>query len=143
MINAGKYSIQISIYFCFFLLVLIRVLGLDLECGFDHQRSAIEAVKQGLLKEKEIDRALTNLYTVLLRLGFFDGHAQYDSLGVKDICSQEHMDLAADAARQGMVLLKNINNTLPLNKTTHKSLALGGTHVNATGAMLGNYAGTS
>ncbi|ONK74776.1 uncharacterized protein A4U43_C03F10030 [Asparagus officinalis] len=116
--------------------------GLDLECGWDHHDQAILAVKQGKLREKEIDRALKNLYLVLMRVGFFDGMEKYDSFGTDHICTQEHMDLAADAARQGIVLLKNVNNTLPLNKDIHKKLALGGTHVNATDAMKGNYAGT-
>ena len=103
-----------------------------MECGSDHEKYAKGAVQQGKLKEKEIDRALKNLYMVLLSVGFFDGMLKYDSLGEQDICGPEHINLAADAARQGIVLLKNVNNTLPLSKAKHKKLALGGTHAQAT-----------
>ncbi|KAM7280149.1 hypothetical protein ACFE04_007283 [Oxalis oulophora] len=44
----------------------------------------------------------------------FDGIPAYASLGKKDICSNENIELATDAARQGIVLLKNDNETLPL-----------------------------
>ncbi|EOY06887.1 Glycosyl hydrolase family protein [Theobroma cacao] len=72
---------------------------------------------------------------------FFDGIPALASLGRKDICSEENIELAAEAARQGIVLLKNDNETLPLDATEIKSLALIGPHANATDAMIGNYAG--
>ncbi|KAJ4838960.1 hypothetical protein Tsubulata_035038 [Turnera subulata] len=66
---------------------------------------------------------------------------QYTSLGKKDICSDEHVELAREAAREGTVLLKNIDQTLPLDANNFKTLAVIGPHANATAAMIGNYAG--
>ncbi|KAJ4715087.1 Beta-D-xylosidase [Melia azedarach] len=76
-----------------------------------------------------------------MRLGWFDGNPKYKSLGKSDICSQQNIELAAEAAREGIVLLKNDNNTLPLDNAVFKNLPLVGPHANATSAMIGNYAG--
>ncbi|KAK9084421.1 hypothetical protein Scep_030892 [Stephania cephalantha] len=112
--------------------------GLDLDCGKYYTNFGKAAVEQGKIKESDIDNALKNLYAVLMRLGYFDGMPMFDSLGKQDICSADNMELAADAARQGIVLLKN-NATLPF--TNVKTLAVVGPHANATDAMIGNYAG--
>ncbi|OVA13542.1 WD40 repeat [Macleaya cordata] len=115
--------------------------GLDLDCGSYYPDSAKSAVEEGKLREEDIDRSLRYLYVVLMRLGFFDGSPSFMSLGKNDICSKNNMELAAEAAREGIVLLKNDNNTLPLTSGTHKMLAVVGPHANATTAMIGNYAG--
>ncbi|KAF5206032.1 Beta-d-xylosidase, partial [Thalictrum thalictroides] len=62
--------------------------------------------------------ALINLYVVLMRLGWFDGSPgnNYLNLGKNDVCSEQHLQLAAEAARQGIVLLSN-DNALPLPLT--------------------------
>jgi len=49
-------------------------------------------------------------------------------------------ELAAEAAREGVVL-KNINETLPLDSAKFKNIAVIGPHSNSTAAMVGNYAG--
>ncbi|KAK9147121.1 hypothetical protein Sjap_007024 [Stephania japonica] len=112
--------------------------GLDLDCGKYYTNFGKAAVEQGKIKESDIDNALKNLYVVLMRLGYFDGMPMFDSLGKQDICSADNMELAAEAARQGIVLLKN-NATLPF--TNVNTLAVVGPHANATDAMIGNYAG--
>ena len=116
----------------------MHVTGLDLDCGVYFPRFLESSVMQGKVKEEEIDTALKKLYVVLMRLGFFDG--SFLSLGKRDICSEEHIELAAEAARQGTVLLKN-DGTLPLNTDVVKTLAVIGPNANATLAMIGNYAG--
>ncbi|XP_021595118.2 probable beta-D-xylosidase 5 [Manihot esculenta] len=115
--------------------------GLDLDCGIYYTNFTQKSVEQGKAREEHIDRSLTYLYVVLMRLGFFDGIPQFQSLGKKDICSKQHIELAAQAAREGIVLLKNDNDTLPLRSDKIKTIAVVGPHANATSAMLGNYAG--
>ncbi|XVE69528.1 hypothetical protein DITRI_Ditri09bG0159200 [Diplodiscus trichospermus] len=78
----------------------------------DAVAQTLKAVRQGKVKEEDVDTALKYLYVVLMRLGFFDG--SFLTLGKRDICSEEHIELAAEAARQGVVFLKN-DGTLPLN----------------------------
>ncbi|KAL8239549.1 hypothetical protein R6Q59_016116 [Mikania micrantha] len=118
--------------------------GLDLNCGDWLRKFTTLAVKKGLVKQPVVDRAVTNSFTTLMRLGFFDGHPSnqlYGYLGKKDVCTRAHQDLAREAARQGTVLLKNSFRSLPLRKTSIKSLAVIGPNANATRAMIGNYAG--
>ncbi|VFQ88081.1 unnamed protein product [Cuscuta campestris] len=99
------------------------------------------AVEGGKVREAEIDKSLKYLYTVMMRLGFFDGSHNFENLGSRDICSKEHVELATRTAREGIVLLKNDNQTLPLNSHDIRILALVGPHANATKAMIGNYEG--
>ncbi|XVF38955.1 hypothetical protein REPUB_Repub20aG0147500 [Reevesia pubescens] len=115
--------------------------GLDLDCGDYYSNFLPNAVTQGKVKEAEMDKSLNYLFVVLMRVGFFDGIPSLASLGKNDICTKEHTELAAEAARQGIVLLKNDNETLPFDPANFKSVALIGPHANATDAMIGNYAG--
>lgn len=119
--------------------------GLDLDCGAFLGDHAGTALAQGLIKEADVDRAITNNFATLMRLGFFDGDPRklaYGKLGPKDVCSQENQNLALEAARQGIVLLKNDRNSLPLSSKSIKSLAVIGPNANVTKTMIGNYEGT-
>ncbi|KAA8536487.1 hypothetical protein F0562_028965 [Nyssa sinensis] len=80
-----------------------------------------------------------------MRLGFFDGDPSkqlYGKLGPKDVCTPQNQELAREAARQGIVLLKNSAGSLPLSPTTIKTLAVIGPNANVTKTMIGNYEGT-
>ncbi|RRT70931.1 hypothetical protein B296_00022296 [Ensete ventricosum] len=114
---------------------------LDLDCGDTYTKYLESATLRGLVKESELDQALINNYVVLLRLGFFDGQPAYDNLTVSDVCSKQHLDLATDAARQGIVLLKNSNGALPLNTQKHKNIAVVGPNSADNSVLIGNYAG--
>jgi beta-D-xylosidase 4 len=115
---------------------------LDLNCG-DYLASYTEAaVAMGKVKEWRVDDAVANLFAVRMRLGMFDGSPSqqpFGTLGVADVCTASHQELAVEAARQGIVLLKNDGDTLPLSKS--QTLALIGPNANATHTMLGNYEG--
>jgi hypothetical protein len=79
-----------------------------------------------------------------MRLGLFDGdpkHQKYGDLGPQNVCSEDHRDLALDAARQGIVLLKNRDNILPLSKSKITSLAVIGPNADAPNTSIGNYPG--
>ncbi|XP_020255004.1 probable beta-D-xylosidase 5 [Asparagus officinalis] len=115
--------------------------GLDLDCGWYYAQYLEETVKKGLIKESDVDEALINNYIVLLRLGWFDGNPLYDNLNASNVCSVDNMKLAASAARQGMVLLKNKGDALPLSPQKFKRIAVVGPHANATEVMIGNYNG--
>ncbi|KAJ1434953.1 Immunoglobulin-like fold [Sesbania bispinosa] len=118
--------------------------GLDLNCGDYLGKYTEGAVKQGLVDEASINNAVSNNFATLMRLGFFDGDPSkqpYGKLGPKDVCTSENQELAREAARQGIVLLKNSPGSLPLNAKTIKSLAVIGPNANATRVMIGNYEG--
>jgi beta-D-xylosidase 4 len=57
-------------------------------------------------------------------------------MGVNDVCSAPHQELAVEAARQGIVLLKNDGNDLPFVRSTE--VAVIRPNANAMDVMLGN-----
>ncbi|XP_024970716.1 probable beta-D-xylosidase 7 [Cynara cardunculus var. scolymus] len=118
--------------------------GMDVNCGSYLKKYTKSAVEQNKVTEAEIDRALENLFTIRMRLGLFNGNPKtgiYGNLGPDQVCSKEHQDLALEAARNGIVLLKNSANLLPLSKTETTSIAVIGPNANVTQTLLGNYEG--
>src|SRR4029077_14611118 len=81
----------------------------------------LDAVKQGLLSEREIDVALKRLFTARFRLGLFDPPemVKYAQTPDSEIDSDAHRALALKLARESIVLLKN-NGVLPLNPDVRK-----------------------
>ncbi|TVU25763.1 hypothetical protein EJB05_28271, partial [Eragrostis curvula] len=120
--------------------------GLDIDCGSYVQQHATAAIQQGKLTEQDLDKALTNLFAVRMRLGHFDGDprastAPYAALGAGDICTPEHRALVLEAAQDGIVLLKNDAGLLPLNRAAVASAAVIGPNANDGLALIANYFG--
>ncbi|KAJ0528970.1 putative xylan 1,4-beta-xylosidase [Helianthus annuus] len=118
--------------------------GLDLDCGPFLAVHTQGAVNRGLLKETEIDSALFNTLTVQMRLGMFDGEPSsqiFGNLGPRDVCTPANQELALEAAKQGIVLLKNHGPSLPLSPKRHRTVAVIGPNSDVTVTMIGNYAG--
>ncbi|KAG9451582.1 hypothetical protein H6P81_011547 [Aristolochia fimbriata] len=118
--------------------------GLDVNCGTYLQRYTGSALRQQKLSTNDIDRALYNLFTVRMRLGLFNGNPKnqrFGDIGPNQVCSQEHQNLALEAARDGIVLLKNSAGLLPLSKYSPGSVAVIGPNADNITTMLGNYAG--
>ncbi|EEF47284.1 probable beta-D-xylosidase 2 [Ricinus communis] len=120
--------------------------GLDLDCGPFLAVHTQDAVKRGLISEADVNGALFNTLTVQMRLGMFDGEPSaqpYGNLGPKDVCTPAHQELALEAGRQGIVLLKNHGPSLPLSPRRHRTVAIIGPNSNVTVTMIGNYAGVA
>ncbi|XP_016505031.1 beta-D-xylosidase 1 isoform X2 [Nicotiana tabacum] len=116
--------------------------GLDLDCGPFLAIHTEQAVRTGKVSEMEVNYALANTITVQMRLGMFDGpNGPYANLGPRDVCTPAHQQLALQAAREGIVLLKNIGRALPLSPQRHRTVAVIGPNSDATVTMIGNYAG--
>ena len=115
--------------------------GTDLTCGGEYA-SLIQAVKQGLITEAEIDTALKRLMTARFRLGMFDPPEMvpYARIPFSQNDTPEHRQLALQSARESIVLLKNANATLPLRKDL-KSIAVIGPNADAPEVLWGNYNG--
>ena len=73
------------------------------------------AVKQGLATEAAVSRALRRGLRNQFVAGRFD-EAVWPELGAKDINSTLHQQIQNEAGLQGMVMLKNADNMLPLQK---------------------------
>jgi beta-glucosidase len=102
----------------------------------------VAAVKQGLISESEIDQALKRLFAARFRLGMFDPPEMvpYAKIPFSENDSAGHRQMALEAARESMVLLKNDNHTLPLKKDL-KSIAVIGPNADSVQVLLGNYNG--
>lgn len=120
--------------------------GLDLDCGPFLAIYTEQALRKGILAETDVDMALANTITVQMRLGMFDGEPSaqpFGHLGPRDVCTPAHKQLALEAARQGIVLLKNDGPSLPLSMRRHRTVAVIGPNSDVTVTMIGNYAGVA
>ena len=116
--------------------------GTDLECGGVYG-NLVDAAKQGMITEGQIDTNVTRLFTARFKLGMFDApeHVRWAQMPFSVLDQATHRELARRVARESMVLLKNQNNALPLRKDL-RTLAVIGPNANAADVLLGNYNGT-
>jgi beta-glucosidase len=116
--------------------------GCDLNCGTTYE-SLFTALGSGLIRERDIDRALLNLFETRFRLGMFDPpeRVPYAQIPSQVVDSPANQALALEVARQSLVLLKNDGDTLPLAKDLDRIAVIG---PNADDALVlrGNYYGT-
>ena len=118
--------------------------GCDLNCGnlFLYLEKAVE---QGLVSEEKITTAVERLFTTRMKLGLFDEPSKvpFSSISYDVVDSQEMKEMNLDVARRTLVLLKNENNLLPLDKNKIKSIGIIGPNANNRRALVGNYEGTA
>lgn len=127
--------------------------AIDIECGDFFTMHLRNAIDDGSVSEQMLNTALTRAFRVLMRVGYFEKEATrpYKDLLPQLVNSLPHQALALDAARQSIVLLKNVRNAssgrsqLPLDVNQFNdngaTLALIGPHLNASDVFLGNYHG--
>lgn len=111
--------------------------GVDIE-QTDHftYTSLPEALKNKKTNEDNLNRAVLRVLELKLRLGLFE-HPYIDIDKTSIVGSEEHRAIALKAARQSMVLLKNDNSVLPLDRKKVKKIAIIGP--NADECILGGY----
>jgi beta-glucosidase len=117
--------------------------GTDLTCGTEY-RTLVDEVKDGRIKESEINRSLERLFVARFRLGMFDPpeRVPYSKISISENESQAHREAAREAERKAIVLLKNDRNILPLSRSIRK-IAVIGPSADDPVALLGNYNGIS
>jgi len=116
--------------------------GTDLNCGNSYP-ALVQAVKDGLITEAELDVSLERLFVARLKLGLFapEGSVKYENISYDVVDSENHRFAALETARKSMVLLKNENNILPLDKNKIKKIAVIGSSADDLEVLLGNYNG--
>ena len=112
--------------------------GIDIELP-DPQayQTLIAAVKNGKVDEADVDRAARRILRAKFATGCFDNPFVTVERAKQIINCKAHQDLALEAARQSIVLLKNEDKTLPLDDRTLKTIAVIGP--NADRVLLGGY----
>ncbi|MDR3189101.1 MAG: glycoside hydrolase family 3 C-terminal domain-containing protein, partial [Prevotellaceae bacterium] len=115
--------------------------GTDLNCGNSYP-ALVEAVEKGLITEAEVDVSVKRMMLARMKLGQLDPEkmVKYAKIPYSVVDSKEHQELALEAARKSIVLLKNENNLLPLSKEV-KKVAVIGPNANDVEVLLGNYNG--
>lgn len=116
--------------------------GVSLNCG-DEYPSLVDAVKKGLITEKEIDQALAVLLTTRFKLGQFDSKEKnpYNAITPEVINSATNRQLARETAQKSIVMLKN-NGVLPLKNNLSKYF-ITGPNASDVEVLIGNYYGVN
>lgn len=112
--------------------------GTDLECG-DAYKSLADAVRQGKIKESDLDRSVSRLLKARFELGEMDETTPWDAIPDSVVNCHVHQALALRMARESMTLLQNKNNLLPLK--AGMTVALVGPNANDSVMQWGNYNG--
>ncbi|KAH9492175.1 putative beta-D-xylosidase 2 [Bulinus truncatus] len=103
--------------------------------------SIVDAVSQGKLSEELVRERVKPLFYTRMRLGEFDppDNNTYSKLSSNDVETPEHQALAIEAAAKSFVLLKNLNNVLPINPGSFKSVAIVGPMADNYTQIFGDY----
>ena len=118
--------------------------GLNVRCTFRSPDSFVlplrELVKEGGLSEETINDRVRDILRVKFLVGLFDAPYQTDLAGAdKEVEKEENEAVALQASRESIVLLKNANNTLPLDINAIKKIAVCGPNANEEGYALTHY----
>lgn len=114
--------------------------GVDLDITYEpaYMGPLIENVKEGKVPMALVDRAVRRVLTLKFQLGLFENPYVDVDRASKVVHSQQGQDLALRAGREGIVLLQNHKNLLPLRKNL-KSVAVIGPNANDRNNQLGDY----
>ncbi|HVZ17209.1 MAG TPA: glycoside hydrolase family 3 N-terminal domain-containing protein [Terriglobales bacterium] len=112
--------------------------GVDIELpAADTLTNLAQEVREGKISEEVIDRAVAHVLRAKFLTGLFDDPYVDPAEAEKITNNPEHQQLALKAARETIVLLKNENNLLPLDRSKYKRIAVIGP--NAADVHLGGY----
>jgi beta-glucosidase len=114
--------------------------GVDLNITYEpaYMGPLVQNVEEGRVPVSLVDLSVRRVLREKFRLGLFEHPYVDPQQAVKIVHSQEHQDLALKVAREGIVLLKNEQNLLPVKKTL-KSIAVIGPDADNGANQLGDY----
>ena len=118
--------------------------GLNVRTNFTHPKDYIlpvrKLVKEGKLSMKSVDRMVADVLRVKFELGLFDSPYVKDPKAAdKIVGADKHRDFVLDMQKQSLVLLKNENNLLPLDKNQTKKVLIAGPLAKETNYMISRY----
>lgn len=112
--------------------------GVDLEAPGRYAYGELEGlVRNGKLPQAVVDTAVSNILRVKFKMGLFDRPYRKPEALAKKVHKKESISLAQQIAEESIVLLKNSDNLLPLDKKKIKSVAVIGP--NADKVQFGDY----
>ena len=112
---------------------------MDMEGGA-YESSLKELVEEGKVAEKLINDAVKRILRVKFRLGLFDDPYKYcdEAFEKSELYSEANQEVALEAGKKSIVLLKNENDILPI-KNSIKNIAVIGPLANDKDSPLGNW----
>jgi beta-glucosidase len=127
-----------------------KAIGISIDAGMDmamvpsrykeYEADLKQLVREGVVPMSRIDDAVTRILRVKFAMGMMDrNHSQMaDRRLAKSFGSPEHREVAREAVRESLVLLKNRNKTLPLRKTAAR-IHVGGKSADDLGNQCGGW----
>jgi beta-glucosidase len=115
--------------------------GVDVGISFEtaYMLDLVANVREGKVPISLVDRAVRRILKQKFRLGLFERPLVDPRHAIQTVHRPAHQDIALEAAREGIVLLKNEKGLLPLKKTL-RSLAVIGPNADSPRNQLGDYA---
>lgn len=114
--------------------------GVDVNITFEsgYMEDMIKNINEGNVSMDLLDRAVRRVLRLKFQLGLFEDPFVNVERAVEIVHNKEHQDLALEASREGIVLLKNENDLLPLDKNI-RSIAVIGPNAHDRENLLGDY----
>lgn len=116
--------------------------GVDMDMmGMIYDPQLFQLLEDGKVTQLQVDDAVRRILRVKFRLGLFDDPYRYcDEEREKEVTmSEEHQEIARDAARKSIVLLKNDNSLLPLDPEKVNAIALVGPMADTQFDLIGEW----
>ena len=117
----------------------------DIDLGHDriYPTELGNALHDHLIEESTIKNSVWRSFYLRIRVGDFDppDMVPYQYIDASSLNSPAHQTLNLQAARESVVLLKNLGSLLPLHVNSLSKLAVIGPNANATNTLLSNYQG--
>ena len=111
--------------------------GVDADLGALAYENLEKALNNGDITIDDIDRACGRILRMKFEMGLFENPYVDAKKAKKEVRSEAHRQVALQAARASVTMLKNDNNTLPLAKTAH--VAVIGPNADNRYNQLGDY----
>lgn len=110
---------------------IAMIAGVDMELDNPYSFSQmLDLIKTSRELQAALNRAVHGILSVKFKLGLFDTPYVNPEVADKVNRSEDNLRLSLKAAEESIVLLKNKNNILPLDKSKYKKIALIGPHAN-------------
>lgn len=111
--------------------------GIDVDLGGEAYPLLVKAVRDGMIEESVIDRAVSRVLYAKFNMGLFE-NPYVDPAETEDVNNTANREVARGTARESIILLRNENNLLPLSKKT-KRIAVIGPNADNIYNQLGDY----
>jgi beta-glucosidase len=112
--------------------------GLDADLGGEAFPYLAQALQNGSVSERALDRAVGRILAAKFDLGLFDSPYVSSQNAERAVNSESHRALAGQISRESIILLKNADHTLPLRENL-QSIAVIGPNADSVYNQLGDY----